>query len=177
MSRLPGRYRRRLLVRPGGAGFSHQLLEHIAAGGGVQGRSWEFSVGWSCTDKEMDAIARLSTGAWTAGIDQNGDLIDDTFVAEVTGLLDLSSWQRQIPRSAGHRPRRATAPPLPQAGHRAGAPARAPLPADRHQHPHRADRLARRAAPLPRPRENDNPIWPHCDGLIWPHLGSCGDGC
>ena len=25
--------------------------------------------------------------------------------------------------------------------------------------------------------ENDNPIWPHCDGLIWPHLDSCGDGC
>jgi hypothetical protein len=24
--------------------------------------------------------------------------------------------------------------------------------------------------------ENDNPIWPHCDGLIWPHPGSCGDG-
>ncbi|MFC4950098.1 hypothetical protein ACFPFQ_42240, partial [Pseudonocardia sp. GCM10023141] len=22
--------------------------------------------------------------------------------------------------------------------------------------------------------ENDNPIWPHCDGLIWPHPGSCG---
>lgn len=18
-----------------------------------------------------------------------------------------------------------------------------------------------------------NPIWPHCDGLIWPHLGAC----
>ena len=26
------------------------------------------------------------------------------------------------------------------------------------------------------PAENDNPIWPHCDGLIWPHPGSCGDG-
>ena len=48
-----------------GVGFSHDLLEHIAAGGGVQGRSWEFSVGWSCTDTEMDAITRLSTGAWT----------------------------------------------------------------------------------------------------------------
>ena len=22
--------------------------------------------------------------------------------------------------------------------------------------------------------ENDNPIWPHCDGLIWPHPCSCG---
>jgi hypothetical protein len=97
VSRLPERYRRRLLVRLDGAGFSHQLLEHIAAGGGVPGRSWEFSVGWSCTDKEMDAIERLSTGAWTPGIDQNGDLIADTFVAEVTGLLDLSSWHNKIP--------------------------------------------------------------------------------
>ena len=97
VSRLPGRYRRRLLVRPGGAGFSHQLLEHIAAGGGVRGRDWEFSVGWSCTDKEVDAIERLSTGAWTPGIDQNGDLVPDTFVAEVTGLLDLSSWHNKIP--------------------------------------------------------------------------------
>ena len=97
VSRLPGRYRRRLLVRLDGAGFSHQLLEHIAAGGGVQGRSWEFSVGWSCTDKEMDAIERLSTGAWTPGIDQNGDIVEDTFVAEVTGLLDLSSWHNKIP--------------------------------------------------------------------------------
>ena len=55
----PGRYRRRMLVRLDGAGFSHELLEHIAAGGGTKGRHWEFSVGWSCTDREIDAIARL----------------------------------------------------------------------------------------------------------------------
>jgi len=97
VSRLPGRYRRRLLVRLDGAGFSHDLLAHIAAGGGKKGRDWEFSVGWSCTDKEMDAIARLPTGAWTAGIAQNGDLVDDTFVAEVTGLLDLGTWHEKIP--------------------------------------------------------------------------------
>jgi len=94
VSRLPGRYRRRVLVRLDGAGFSHQLLEHIAAGGGVKGRAWEFSVGWSCTDKEMDAIEQLPKGAWTAGIGQNGDPIDDTFVADLTGLLDLSSWKK-----------------------------------------------------------------------------------
>ena len=35
----------------------------------------------------------------------------------------------------------------------------------------------RRGSPALHPGENDNPIWPHCDGLIWPHLGSCGDGC
>jgi hypothetical protein len=97
VSRLPGRYRRRVLVRLDGAGFSHDLLEHIAAGGGTQGRSWEFSVGWSCTDKEMDAIQTLPKGAWTAGIDQNGDLVPDTFVADLTGLLDLGRWHTKIP--------------------------------------------------------------------------------
>ncbi|MGI8814644.1 MAG: hypothetical protein ACR2G2_04965 [Pseudonocardia sp.] len=39
VSPLPGGYRRRMLVRLDGAGFSHELLEHIAAGGGVRGPS------------------------------------------------------------------------------------------------------------------------------------------
>ncbi len=97
VSRLPGRYRRRVLVRLDGAGFSHELLQHIAAGGGVKGRDWEFSVGWSCTDREIDAIERLPKGAWTAGIDQNGNLVKDTFVADLTGLLDLGRWHTTIP--------------------------------------------------------------------------------
>ncbi len=25
----------------------------------------------------------------------------------------------------------------------------------------------------PTAAENDNPIWPHCDALIWPHLITC----
>ena len=73
VSRLPGPYRRRMLVRLDGAGFSHDLLEHIAAGGGVRGRAWELSVGWSCTGKEMDAIERLPKAAWTGGISQDGE--------------------------------------------------------------------------------------------------------
>lgn len=97
VTRLPGSYRHNLLVRLDGAGFSHKLLEHIASGGGKRGRHWEFSVGWSCTDTEMDAIGRLPTDAWTAGIDQNGDLVADTFVAELTGLLDLRTWHEKIP--------------------------------------------------------------------------------
>jgi hypothetical protein len=53
VSRLPGRYRRRVLVRRDGAGSGSSRLR------------------WSCTDKETDAIEQLSRGAWTAGIDQN----------------------------------------------------------------------------------------------------------
>ena len=97
VARMPGRYRHRLLVRLDGAGFSHELLAHIAAGGGRRGRHWEFSVGWSCTDTELDAIEQVPAEAWTAGIDQSGDPVPDTFVAELTGLLDLGSWQVKIP--------------------------------------------------------------------------------
>jgi len=152
VSRLPGRYRRRVLVRLDGAGFSHALLDHIAAGGGVRGRDWEFSVGWSCTDTETDAIERLPKGAWEAGIGQNGDLVHDTFVADLTGLLDLGSWHTTIPDLRIMVRDEPLHPPLPQAGHRTGETTRAPPPADRHQHPPRADRLARRPPPLPCPR-------------------------
>jgi hypothetical protein len=94
---IPGTYRRRVLVRLDGAGFSHRLLEHIAAGGGVKGRRWEFSVGWSCTDREINAIDRAPKAVWQPGIDQDGQLLDDTWVADITGLLDLSAWHEKIP--------------------------------------------------------------------------------
>jgi len=94
---IPGTYRRKVLVRLDGAGFSHKLLEHIAGGGGVKGRTWEFSVGWSCTDRELDAIDQVPKKVWQNGIDQDGDLVEDTWTADITGLLDLSEWTQKIP--------------------------------------------------------------------------------
>ena len=97
VSRLPGPFRRRLLVRLDGAGFSQDLLEHIAAGGGKRGRCWEFSVGWACTDREVDAIDRAPKGLRQPAIDQSGNVLDDTFAADLTGLIDLDGWQHMIP--------------------------------------------------------------------------------
>ncbi len=97
VSRLPGPFRHNMLFRLDGAGFSHELLGHIAASGGKRGRHWEFSVGWSCTDTETDAIARMPRKAWTAGIDQDGEVAEGTRVAELTGLLDLGGWTEKIP--------------------------------------------------------------------------------
>lgn len=94
---IPGTYRRKVLVRLDGAGFSHKLLEHIAAGGGIKGRRWEFSVGWACTDREIDAIDKTPKAVWQNGIDQDGTLLEDTWVADITGLLDLSEWTEKVP--------------------------------------------------------------------------------
>jgi hypothetical protein len=90
--RLPGPFRHNLLVRLDGAGFSHDLLAHIASGGGKRGRHWEFSVGWPCTETEIDAIERAPKKVWQPGIDQDGQVLADTFVADITGLLDTSGW-------------------------------------------------------------------------------------
>jgi hypothetical protein len=76
-----------------GAGLSDELLEHIAAGGKVTGRNWEFSAGWSCTDREIDAIAQLPDQAWTQAIEQNGEPVENAYVADPTGLLDLQGWR------------------------------------------------------------------------------------
>ena len=97
VSRLPGAFRRRLLVRLDGAGFSHELPGHIAAGGGKQRRCWEFSVGWSCTEREIEAIGRVPANARQPAISQDGDVLQDTFVADITGLPGLHEWTGKIP--------------------------------------------------------------------------------
>jgi hypothetical protein len=92
VSRLPGAFRHNVLVRLDGAGFSHDLLAHIASAGGKRGRHWEFSVGWSCTETEIEAIGRVPPTAWQPAIDQDGEVLDDTFVADLTALLEVSGW-------------------------------------------------------------------------------------
>ena len=57
------------------------FIKVMGSGGGTRGRHWEFSVGWSCTDTVMGAIGRVPNGAWQAGIDQVGKVVDDTFVS------------------------------------------------------------------------------------------------
>jgi len=38
----------------------------------------------------MNAIEPVPARAWQPGIDQHGEVVQDTFVAELTGLLDLA---------------------------------------------------------------------------------------
>ena len=97
VSRLPGALQRRLLVRLDGAGFSHELLEHIAAGGGKPGealgvlRRLVVHGAGDRGDRTGPACARHPA------IGQDGDVLEDTFVADITGLLDLQEWTGKIP--------------------------------------------------------------------------------
>ncbi|WP_189241120.1 transposase, partial [Planomonospora parontospora] len=101
VAQIPGAWRKKVLIRVDGAGFSHALLEWIAGAGGRTSPSyrWEYSVGWAFTEREQDAVELVDArGLWQAATGPGGESRPDAFVADVTGLLgDLSAWP------SGHR--------------------------------------------------------------------------
>lgn len=92
IAQIPAPHRKQLLIRCDGAGASHRLLEWLVEQGHVRGRSLDYSIGFSITDKVRDAITVVPAEAWTAALDARGEPRDGGDVAEVTGLLDLSGW-------------------------------------------------------------------------------------
>lgn len=107
VEQLPGPHRRKILFRTDGAGFSHGLLEWIASAGGRRHPSftWEYSTGWTFTQREMDAVLavdalekRTGRAVWQAALQADGTVREKAFAVEVTGLLgDLQTWPK------GHR--------------------------------------------------------------------------
>lgn len=56
VTQIPAAHRKHLLVRSDGAGSSHALVEWLVEQGQVRGRTVEYSLGFSITEKVRDAI-------------------------------------------------------------------------------------------------------------------------
>ena len=85
---LPGRRPgRSVLVRADGAGGTHGLLRWLS------GQRVQYSVGFSLPDAFENKIALLDkAGLWQPAYDSDGQIRDGAFVAEATGLLNLTGW-------------------------------------------------------------------------------------
>lgn len=61
VTQVPAACRKKILFRADGAGFSHGLLAWIATAGGRThpSFSWEYSTGWTFTQREMKAVTAL----------------------------------------------------------------------------------------------------------------------
>lgn len=90
--RSPVTHRRALLVRADGAESSRELLEWLTAQGQVRVRRVEYSVRYVVTDQIRGAIKLVAKATWTPASAAGGGVCDAGFVAEMTGLLDLSGW-------------------------------------------------------------------------------------
>ncbi|MGH3763437.1 IS1380 family transposase [Actinophytocola sp.] len=88
-SHRPGvRPGRRVLIRTDAAGCTHDVLDFLAA------QRLSYSVGFTLPDDTEQLLGRIPKAVWTPAYDADGDVRDGAWVAELTGLLDLSGWPK-----------------------------------------------------------------------------------
>jgi len=92
IAQVPAAHRKKLLVRADGAGASHDLLDWLTDQNKIRGRSVEYSVGFSITEKVRDAIALVPAKVWTPALDATGDVRDGGDVVELTTIMNLTAW-------------------------------------------------------------------------------------
>ena len=88
LAQLPCHLRRKALIRADTAGGTHEFLEWLTA----RSRRLHYSVGFTITGDIQEAIGKVPAGAWTPAYDGDGQVRDGAWVADITGLLDLSCW-------------------------------------------------------------------------------------
>jgi hypothetical protein len=87
LAQLPDAHRGKpILIRVDGAGFSHSLIEHLAASG------LGYSVGFPTNGSVRAAIGLIPAWVWRPAVDAVGGVRDGADVAEITGLLTLGGW-------------------------------------------------------------------------------------
>ena len=88
LAQLPRHQRRRVLIRTDSGGGTHEFLDWLTR----PGRRLAYSVGFTITEDVQEAILKIPARAWTPAYDADSQVRPGAWVAEITGMLDLSSW-------------------------------------------------------------------------------------
>jgi hypothetical protein len=75
-----------VLIRTDGAGASHAFLTWL------HGQRLSYSVGFGLPDNTPDLLKKIPAKVWTPAYDAHDQIRDGAWVAELTGLLDLTGW-------------------------------------------------------------------------------------
>jgi hypothetical protein len=84
--RRGGRIGRKVLIRTDGGGGTHEFLRWLS------GQGLSYSVGFTLTDDMVAKIDQLPEAAWTPAYDADRTVRDGAWVADLTGLLKLTTW-------------------------------------------------------------------------------------
>jgi hypothetical protein len=88
-SHRPGtRPGRKVLIRADAAGCTHDFLDWIT------GQRLSYSVGFTLPDDFADKLELIPEAVWAPAYDADGRVRDGAWVADVTGLLNLSTWPK-----------------------------------------------------------------------------------
>ncbi|WP_285491653.1 IS1380 family transposase [Amycolatopsis taiwanensis] len=83
-----GRIGRKVLIRADSAGGTHDVVEWLSQ------RHLSYSLGFTLTEETAAAIAMIPDHVWTPACDADGAIRDGAWVAEATGVLDLTGWPK-----------------------------------------------------------------------------------
>lgn len=90
----PSRPGKKVLIRADGAGGTKDFTRWLT------GRRVQYSVGFTFPFHTPDLLKQIPAEVWTPAYDADGQVRDGAFVAELTDLLDLTSWPKGM-RPAG----------------------------------------------------------------------------
>jgi hypothetical protein len=89
-AQLPRHQRRRVLIRTDSGGGTHEFLAWLTQ----PARRLAYSVGMTITEDMQDAILKVPAKAWTPAYDAEGQVRPGAWVAEITGMLNLTAWPK-----------------------------------------------------------------------------------
>jgi hypothetical protein len=93
------------MIRTDSAGGTHGFLDWLTA----RGRNFSYSVGFPIHGAVADVLPLVPNDGWTKAYDSDGVERDGAWVADITGVLDLSSRPAGM-RSSSARKSRTSAP-------------------------------------------------------------------
>lgn len=76
----------KVLVRTDSGGGTHEFLDYLTR------RRLQYSVGFTLAETTATAVDSIPDTAWTPAYDSDEDVRDGAWVAELTGLIDLTGW-------------------------------------------------------------------------------------
>jgi DDE family transposase len=77
---------RKVLIRTDGAGASHAFLTWL------HGQRLSYSIGFGLPANTAELLETIPAEVWTPAYDAHDQIRDGAWVAELTGLLDLTGW-------------------------------------------------------------------------------------
>ena len=77
---------RKILIRSDAAGCTHQVVDWLTR------RRLSYSLGFTLPFHTAELLEKIPDQVWAPALDADGNVRDGAWVAELTGLLDLSGW-------------------------------------------------------------------------------------
>ena len=88
LAQIPARLHKQVLIRTDSGGGTHEFLNWVTS------RRLKYSIGFNLTEEICAAILDLPDEAWQVAYDADRQVRGGAWVAELTGMCDLSAWPK-----------------------------------------------------------------------------------